>query len=143
MPPKQMVRSAVKAEAANPHTRAEFRLKWTPTEFCRLSLIERKTILLGLLTSFDFVFIVQVHGGYNFATEYTPIHGAMPLLYDFSTNKQIAREACEVFYQVGTVLSGVSTDGTLTSFHVEQYVHSVLSLASSYGPGSDKHVDNA
>ena len=102
--------SAANAEDTKPHSCADFRRKWTPTEFCKLSFEERTAILLGLLTSFDPVCIVQVDGGYNFATGYNPIHGAMPLLYDFSTNKQIAREACEVFYQVSTVLSGVLID---------------------------------
>lgn len=80
---------------------------------------ERRTILLGLLASSDPIFIVQVDGGYNFATEHSPIHEAMPLLYDFSTNKQIAREACEVFYQVSKVQLGLSFDGTLDSQFAE------------------------
>ena len=101
---------AVNAEDTKPHSCADFRRKWTPTEFCKMSLEERTAILLGMLTGSDPILIVQVDGGYNFATEYTPIHEAMPLLYDFSTNKQIAREACEVFYQVSTALPGVSID---------------------------------
>ena len=56
-----------------------------------------------MLTNSDSIFIEQVDGGFNFATENTPIHEAMPLLYDQKTNGQIAREACEAFYQVGTV----------------------------------------
>ena len=107
--------SFVQADNTRPQSCADFRRKWTPTEFCKLSLPERRAILLGLLASSDPVFIVQVDGGYNFATEHTPIHGAMPLLYDFSTNQQIAREACEVFYQVSTVRSGLSIDKTLDS----------------------------
>lgn len=67
---------------------------------CKLSFPERTAIVLGFFTRSDPIDIVQVDGGYNFATEYTAIHRAMPLLYDFSTNKQIAREACEVFYKV-------------------------------------------
>lgn len=105
----------VQTDNTKPQSCAGFRRKWTPTQFCRLSLPERRTILLGLLASSDPIFIVQVDGGYNFATEHTPIHEAMPLLYDFNTNKQIAREAYEVFYQVSTVQSGLSIDGTLDS----------------------------
>lgn len=135
--------SAMKAEDNNPQSCADFRRKWTPTEFCKLPSSERTAILVGLLISTDSIFIVQVDGGYNFATEYTPIHEAMPLLYDFSTNKQIAREACEVFYQVGSFPSGFSIDGTLTNRVAEQHVHSILSLASTHGNGSNKHVDNA
>ena len=75
---------------------------------------------MGLLSSSDPIAIVQVDGGYNFATEHTPVHAAMPLLYDFSTNKQIAREACEIFYQVGTVPLEVLIDAILTSLFVEQ-----------------------
>lgn len=86
MPPKKKAprvwtASAVKAEDITPHTCAEFRLKWTPTQFCRLSSSERKAILLGLLTSSDSISIVQVHGGYNFATEHTPIHGAVSRIF--------------------------------------------------------------
>ncbi|KAL9071118.1 MAG: hypothetical protein Q9161_004457 [Pseudevernia consocians] len=92
----------VKTEDINTHSYADFRRKWTPTEFCNLPLSERTTVLVGLLTSFNPIFIVQVNGGYNFATQHTLIHGAMPMLYDFSTNKQIAREACGVFYQNNT-----------------------------------------
>lgn len=147
MPPKKaqwgLTSSTVKAEDINPQSCANFRRKWTPTEFCNLPLSERTAILSRLLTSSDSLFIVEVDGGYNFATEYNPIHGAMPLLYDICTNKQIAREACEVFYQVDTVPSDVSMDGTLTTRFSEQHVHSVLSLASSHGPRSEKHVDNA
>ena len=133
----------MKAEDNNLQSCADFRRIWTPTEFCKLPSSERTAILLGLLISTDSIFIVQVDGGYNFATEYTPIHEAMPLLYDFSTNKQIAREACEVFYQVGTFPSGLSVDGTLANRVAEQHVHSILLLASSHGLRSNKHVDNA
>lgn len=148
MPPRKMaqeslISSAVKAEDISPHSCADFRCKWTPTEFCNLPLSERTVILLGLLTSSDPIFIVQVDGGYKFATENTLIHDAMPLLYDFSTNKQIAREACDMFYQVRTVLSGVSFNRTLTNPFAAQHVRSILSLASSHGSRSDKHLDNA
>ncbi|KAF6236963.1 hypothetical protein HO173_004842 [Letharia columbiana] len=108
MPPKKaqwgLTSSTVKAEDINPQSCAGFRRKWTPTEFCNLPLSERTAILSRLLTSSDSLFIVEVDGGYNFATEYNPIHGAMPLLYDICTNKQIAREACEVFYQNNTFI---------------------------------------
>lgn len=119
MPPRKkawesFASSAVEAEDISPRSCADFRRKWTPTEFCNLSLSERTVILQGLLTCSDSIVFVQVDGGYNFATENTPIHEAMPLLYDFKTNGQIAREACEVFYQVGTVLPGVLHDGALT-----------------------------
>lgn len=109
----------VQADNTKSQSCADFRRRWTPTEFCRLSLPERRTILLGLLASSDRIFIVQVDGGYNFATEHSPIHEAMPLLYDFSTNKQIAREACGVFYQVSKVQLGLSFDGTLDSQFAE------------------------
>lgn len=148
MPPKKKAQwvltiSDLKAQDIKPHSCADFRRKWTPTQFCKLPSSERTAILLGLLSSSDSISIVQVDGGYNFATEYTPIHAAMPLLYDFSTNKQIAREACEMFYQVGTVPSGVPIDGTLTGRFVEQHVHDILSLASSHVPRSDRYVDYA
>lgn len=133
---------AAKAEDINPHSYADFRRKWTPTEFCNLPLSERTAVLVGLLTSFIPVFIVQVDGGYNFATEHTPIHRAMPMLYDLSTNKQIAREACDAFYQVGTSPSGVSIDWALTTCFTEQHVHSILSLAFPHNVRSDEHVDN-
>ena len=111
--------SATKADDINLQSCTDFRRKWTPTQFCNLSWYERTTILLGLLASSDPIFIVQVDGGYNFATEHSPIHEAMPLLYDFNTNKQIAREACEVFYQVRTVRLGITIAGTLTSRFAE------------------------
>lgn len=147
MPPKKaqggLSSSAVIVEDTKLHSCADFRRQWTPTEFCKLPLSERTAILQGLLASTDKIFIVQVNGGYNFATEYTSIHAAMQLLYDFSTNKQIAREACEVFYQVGTDPPDVSVDGTLTIRFAEQHVHSILSLASSHGPRPDRYMDNA
>ena len=111
MPPRQtrfsLTSSIVQADDAKLQSCADFRGTWTPTEFCKLLKSERTTILLNFLASSDSIFVVQVDGGYHFATENTQIHEAMPLLYDFSTNKQIAREACEVFYQVGTVRSSV------------------------------------
>ena len=132
----------VKTEDINTHSYADFRRKWTPTEFCNLPLSERTTVLVGLLTSFNPIFIVQVDGGYNFATQHTLIHGAMPMLYDFSTNKQIAREACGVFYRVGTSPSSVSVDWALTTRFTEQHVQSILSLAFPHNFRSDEHVDH-
>ena len=135
--------SAIKAEDIHPSPAAEFRSRWTPTEFCWLSCSERTAILLAMLTNPEPIVIVQVVGGFNFATEHTPIHGAMPLLYDFNTNKQIAREACIVFYQVGAVPSDVSIDGNLTIIFAEQHVYSILALASLHSLRSDGYVDNA
>lgn len=134
---------AVIAEGITLHSCADFRCKWTPTEFCKLSMYERTSILLGLLVNPRTIPIVQVDGGYTFATEHTPIHEAMPLLYDFNTNKQIAREACEVFYQVGTVPLGVSIQKTLTSHLAEQHIRSIVSLASSHSSRSGRYVGNA
>lgn len=97
-------------------------------------------MLQALLTNSDPIFIVQEEGGYNFATGNSPIYEAMPLLYDQKTNGQIAREACEAFYQVGTVLPGV---GALTDRFAEQHVHSVLSLASPHSRRSKRYLDTA
>ena len=133
----------VQADDTKLQSCADFRRRWTPTEFCKLSKSERTTILQKVLVSYDSIVIVQVDGGYNFATEYTQIHEAMPLLYDFNTNKQIAREACEVFYQVGRVRSSVSSDETLTSCFAEQHIHSSLSLASPHACRSDRYMDHA
>ena len=135
--------SIVQADDTKLQSCADFRRKWTPTEFCKLSKSERTTILRGLLASSDSISIVQVDGGYDFATECTQIHGAMPLLYDFNTNKQIAREACEVFYQVGAVRSGVLSDRTLTSCFAEQHIYSSITLASPHASRSDRYVDHA
>ena len=135
--------SIVQADDTKLQSCADFRREWTPTEFCKLSKSERTTILLGLLVSSDSISVVQVDGGYDFATKYTQIHEAMPLLYDFNTNKQIAREACEVFYQVGRVRSSVLSDRTLTSCFAEQHIHSFLSLASPHASRSDRYVDHA
>ena len=122
---------------------ADFRRKWTPTEFCKLLKSERTNVLRKLLASSDSIFVVQVDGGFNFATKHTQIHEAMPLLHDFNTNKQIAREACEVFYQVGTVRSSVLSDRTLTSCFAEQHIQSSLSLASTHASRSDGYMDHA
>lgn len=120
----------------------DFRRKWTPTEFCTLPSPERRTILRGLLTTSEPISSEPVNGGYNFATEYTPIHEAMPLLYGYGTNKQIAQEAREVFYQVSTIQSGLSVDdGTLDIGFAEQHVRLPLSLASSRTFRSGQHVD--
>lgn len=122
---------------------ADFRRKWTLTEFCKLSDSERTGVLRKLLASSDSISVLQVDGGFDFITEFTEIHEAMPLLYDFSTNKQIAREACEVFYQVGTVRSSVISDRTLTSCFAERRIQSSLSLASRHASRSNRYMDHA
>ncbi len=134
--------SAVEADDINLHSCADFRQKWVPSLFCKLPLSERRAILRGMLTSSNPVSIVQEGEVYGFATESTSIHEAMPLLHDYSTNKQIAREACEAFYQVGTFSSNMSIGGTLISHVLEQHVHSILSLASFFSLRSDGHMDS-
>ena len=147
MPPKEaqlsLTSSTVQGDDTKLQSCADFRRKWTPTEFCKLSESERTDVLRKLLASSYSISVVQVDGGFNFATEDTEIHEAMPLLYDFSTNKQIAREACEVFYQVGTVRASVISDRTLTSCFAEQRVQSSLSLACTHASRSDRYMDHA
>ena len=149
MPPRRktwesFLSSAVEADTS-PHSCADFRRKWTPTEFCNLPLSERTVILQGMLTNSDSIFIEQVDGGFNFATENTPIHEAMPLLYDQKTNGQIAREACEAFYQVGTVspTQVYQTTALLRLELAEQHVHPILPLASPHTQRSKRYLDTA
>ena len=78
--------SIVQADHTKLQPCADFRRKWTLTELCNLSKSERTTMLLALVANSDSIFTVQVDGGDDFATKYTQIHEAMPLLYNF-TNK--------------------------------------------------------
>ena len=104
----------VLAEDSRPRSFAEFRRKWTPPDFCSLPLSERTIVLLGLLSSPLPISIIPGFGGFICEVVNISIHDATALLWDSSTNRQIAREANELFYKVGTILSGVSIDGTLT-----------------------------
>lgn len=71
-------------------------------QFVALPRSVRETLLKGLLVLPTEILFRLSGDEFAFRTRHTKIHQHMPLMFDFLSNPEVARQACEVFYRDNT-----------------------------------------